>query len=193
MPPEDATEEERAAYAPAASLRYLERAAAECGAVDWHLGNVVLTTSREDVDAISREVFQKVLSNMGEVIDHLGCDIVLLTGRPSRLPAVRSILEEMIVVPTHRLVSMHKYKTGRWYPFRDPVTQRIGDPKSTVAVGGMLIALSESRIPNFKVTTQAFRMRFHYLSCIADEEERTDAAFRAQTGRARYPVAGAAA
>ena len=48
--------------------------------------------------------------------------VVLLTGRPSRLPAVRSIVEEMLVVPPHRLISMHKYKTGRWYPFRDPVT-----------------------------------------------------------------------
>jgi len=89
----------------------------------------------------------------------LGVDIVLLSGRPSRLPAVRAILEEMMVVPPHRLISMHAYKTGRWYPFRDPVTQRIGDPKSTVAVGGMLIALSESRIPNFKVMTGAFRMQ----------------------------------
>jgi hypothetical protein len=96
---------------------------------------------------------------MCEVIEHLGCDIVLLTGRPSRLPAVRSIVEEMMVVPPHRLISMHRYKTGRWYPFRDPVSQRIGDPKSTVAVGGMLIALSESRIPNFKVTVDAFKMK----------------------------------
>ncbi len=85
--------------------------------------------------------------------------MVLLTGRPSRLPAVRSVFEEMMAVPPHRLVSMHAYKTGRWYPFRDPVSQRIGDPKSTVAVGGMLIALSESRIPNFKVDTRAFRMQ----------------------------------
>ncbi|MEM1350900.1 MAG: virulence factor SrfB [Pseudomonadota bacterium] len=142
-----------------AVLAYLERAAADCGAPDWRLRDTVLTTMREDVDAISREVFQKVLSNMAEVIDHLGCDIVLLTGRPSRLPAVRSIVEEMMVVPPHRLVSMHRYKTGRWYPFRDPVTQRIGDPKSTVAVGSMLIALSESRIPNFKVSINAFQMK----------------------------------
>ncbi|MBV1896248.1 MAG: virulence factor SrfB [Rhodobacteraceae bacterium] len=140
-------------------LGYIERAADVTGAENWRLADMVLTTSREDVDAISREVFQKVLSNMCEVIDHLGVDMVVLTGRPSRLPAVRSIIEEMLVVPPHRLISMHKYRTGRWYPFRDPVTQRIGDPKSTVAVGGMLIALSESRIPNFKVTTEAFQMR----------------------------------
>ena len=111
------------------------------------------------MDAIAREVFQKVLDNLSEMIAHLGVDVVLLTGRPSRLPAVRAILQEMLAVPPHRLVSMHSYKTGTWYPFRDPVTQRIGDPKSTVAVGGMLIALAESRIPNFKVTTGAFRMR----------------------------------
>ncbi|WP_227268350.1 virulence factor SrfB [Roseobacter weihaiensis] len=159
VPGEDATEEELADYTPLEVLQYLERAAADCGAEGWRLADMVLSTSREDVDAISREVFQKVLSNMCEVIDHLGCDIVLLTGRPSRLPAVRSIVEEMLVVPPHRLISMHKYKTGRWYPFRDPITQRIGDPKSTVAVGGMLITLSESRIPNFKVTTEAFQMR----------------------------------
>ncbi|KRA52996.1 virulence factor SrfB [Devosia sp. Root635] len=139
-------------------LNYIEGAAREVGASDWRLADVVLPISREDVDAIAREVFQKVLGNMAEVLDHLGVDILLLTGRPSRLPAVRAILEEMLVIPPQRLISMHRYRTGRWYPFRDPVSQRIGDPKSTVAVGGMLIALSENRIPNFKVSTSAFQM-----------------------------------
>ena len=141
------------------TLNYLEGAAKALGAQSWTVANMIITTSREEIDAISREVFQRVLSNMCEVIDHLSVDVVLLTGRPSRLPAIRSIIEEMLVVPPHRLISMHKYRTGRWYPFRDPVTQRIGDPKSTVAVGGMLITLSESYIPNFKVITGAFQMR----------------------------------
>lgn len=140
-------------------LAYVEDAAADLGAVEWRLADLVLSTAREEVDAISREVFQKVLGNMSEVIDHLGVDVVLLTGRPSRLPAVRSVVEELMIVPPHRLVSMHMYKTGRWYPFRDPVTQRIGDPKSTVAVGGMLIALSENRIANFRVMSGAFQMK----------------------------------
>lgn len=140
-------------------LRYIEGAAEELGADAWRLADASMIVSREDVDAIAREVFQKVLGNMAEIIDHLGVDILLLSGRPSRLPAVRSILEEMLVVPPQNLISMHHYRTGRWYPFRDPITQRIGDPKSTVAVGGMLIALAENRIPNFKVTTSAFQMR----------------------------------
>lgn len=140
-------------------LSYVEAPAAELGAAAWRIADMTLTTTREEVDAISREVFQKALGNMCEVLDHLGTDVVLLTGRPSRLPAVRSIIEELLVVPPHRLISMHQYKTGRWYPFRDPVTQRIGDPKSTVAVGAMLIALSENRIPNFKIMTGAFQMK----------------------------------
>jgi hypothetical protein len=151
--------EDRAQPMPQALTAYIEEAAHALGADGFHLGQVYLTYSREDVDAIAREVFQKALGNLSEVIAHLGVDVVLLTGRPSRLPAVRAILQELMAVPPHRLISMHSYKTGRWYPFRDPVTQRIGDPKSTVAVGGMLIALSESRIPNFKVMTQAFRMQ----------------------------------
>ena len=150
---------EEAAEVPRELVAYIEDAAIALGAEGFRLEDVTLGFSREDVDAVAREVFQQVLSNMAEVIDHLGVDVVLLTGRPSRLPAVRSVFEEMMAVPPHRLVSMHAYKTGRWYPFRDPVTQRIGDPKSTVAVGGMLIALSESRIPNFKVDTRAFRMQ----------------------------------
>ncbi len=153
------TEEETQQPVPAPLVAYLEDAARDLGAADFRLGDVTLAFDRSDVDAIAREVFQKVLANMGEVIAHLGADVVLLTGRPSRLPAVRAILQEMMVVPPHRLISMHAYKTGRWYPFRDPVTQRIGDPKSTVAVGGMLIALSEARIPNFRVDTSAFRMK----------------------------------
>jgi hypothetical protein len=144
---------------PPALIAYLEEPARAYGAHGFRLADVVLRCERPAVDAIARETFQKVLGNLAEVIDHLGVDIVLMTGRPSRLPAVRTIFEEMLVVPPHRLVAMHEYRTGRWYPFRDPVTQRIGDPKSTVAVGGMLIALSEARIPNFKIPAGAFKMR----------------------------------
>lgn len=144
---------------PPALSAYIEDAAGDLGAAGFRLADVELSFGREDVDAIAREVLQKSLSNMAEVIAHLGADVVLLTGRPSRLPAVRSILLELMAVPPHRLIPMHAYRTGRWYPFRDPVTQRIGDPKSTVAVGGMLIALSEARIPNFRVTTSALRMQ----------------------------------
>lgn len=144
---------------PESLLAYLEKPVQEIGATSFRLADVDLHLSREDIDAIARDVLQQPLSNLAELIDHLGVDVVLLTGRPSRLPAVRAILENMLVVPPHRLISMHSYKAGAWYPFRDPLTQRISDPKSTVAVGAMLIAMSQSRIENFTVDSTAFRMQ----------------------------------
>lgn len=144
---------------PQTLLDYLEGPARACGAADWSLAGFDCAVRRSEVDAVVRDVFQKALSNMAEVIGHLDCDVVLLTGRPSRLPAVRAILRETLAVTPDRLVSMHRYRVDSWYPYRDPVTNRIGDPKSTVAVGGMLCALSASRIANFKLMTNALGMK----------------------------------
>lgn len=155
----DEEEQPAALLLPEDLIDYVEHAAKSLGASAWTLQDFELVCERGEVDAVVRDVFQGALGNMVEVVDHLQSDIILLTGRPSRLPAVRTIVEEMMAVPPDRLVSMHRYRTDNWYPFRDPVTQRIGDPKSTVAVGGMLIALAEEQIPNFSVTTDAFRMK----------------------------------
>ncbi|TVS00315.1 MAG: virulence factor SrfB [Rhodospirillales bacterium] len=144
---------------PQVLLDYLEAPARAGGAHDWSLARFECAVRRTEVDAVVRNVLQKALGNMVEVIGHLDCDVVLLTGRPSRLPPVRSILREMLTVSPDRLISMHRYRVDGWYPFRDPVTNRIGDPKSTVAVGGMLCALSGSRIENFRLMTNALGMR----------------------------------
>ncbi len=140
-------------------LAYLEEPAARAGASGWRLGGLAFTVERREIDACARTVLQKALQDMGRVIDHLGVDIMLLTGRPSRLPAVRALIREMMIVPPDRLVSMHRYRVGEWYPFRDPVTNEVGDPKTTVAVGGMLCALSASRIANFRLATERLQMR----------------------------------
>lgn len=144
---------------PAEVLAFLEDAMRGQGAQGWRLVDLRLAVPRIKVDAVVRDVFGKAIGNMVEVIDHLGTDIVLLTGRPSRLPALRALIENAMVVPPDRLVSMHGYRTDRWYPYRDPVTQKISDPKSTVAVGGMLMALAGNRINRFKLRTESYRMR----------------------------------
>lgn len=144
---------------PAALLDYLEAPLGGLGAQKWRIADMIVELDRDRIDQVVRSVFQTALGNMMEVIDHLDADIVLLTGRPSRLPALRAIVEEPMIVPPDRLISMHSYRTDSWYPHRDPVTQRIGDPKSTVAVGGLLIALADNQLPNFTLRTAAFRMR----------------------------------
>jgi len=143
---------------PADLLAYLQDSAAEAGAEGWQLVGFQLRFCRSDIDICVENVLGKALRDLGEAIDHLGVDVLLLTGRPSRLPKVRAMIREMMLVAPDRLISMHRYQVGQWYPFRNPVTNEISDPKTTVAAGGMLCALSNGRIVNFRLATDSLQM-----------------------------------
>ena len=158
-------------------LAYLEEPAAEAGAEGWRLADFVFRVRRREVDNCVENVLNKALRELGEAVDHLGVDAVLLTGRPSRLPKVRAMVREMMLVPPDRLVSMHRYRVGQWYPFRDPITNEVGDPKTTVATGGMLCALSNSRIVNFRLATDALQMRStaRFVGVMRNEGQISDA------------------
>ena len=47
----------------------------------------------------------------------------------------------MLPLPPERVISLHEYRVGAWYPFRD-ARLRVEDPKTTVAVGAMIAALA---------------------------------------------------
>lgn len=143
---------------PAAVLDYLQAPVAQLG-LDWTFAQLDETVSAALAERVIQELMQGVFANMTEVIGALGCDVVLMTGRPTKLRAVSSMMEEALVVPPHRLIRMDQYKPDRWYAFRSAMTHTIGDPKSTVAVGAMLMSLAAARLPNFRVNTEAYRMR----------------------------------
>ena len=148
LPPESFESEETAN-----PFAFLERPAQDRGATEWQFADLEFDLRRSELDSVVRDVFEKPLSDLCEIIGHLGCDVLLLSGRPSCLAAVRALVRESLVVAPTDLVSMHAYEVGRWYPYRDPVTNQVQDPKSTAAVGGMLCLLSQSRIVNFMVHT----------------------------------------
>ena len=81
----------------------------------------------------------KPLSALCEVIAHYPCDVLLLTGRPSRLPGVQAFIRQNLPLVPGRIVPMQSYRTGGWYPFHK--NGLIDDPKSTAAVGAMLCLL----------------------------------------------------
>lgn len=138
---------------------YLESALRKIGVEDWYLKDWIIRFSRTEIDDAVQRVIQKALGNIVELIDHLDCDMVLLSGRPSRLPIVRSLIENSSVVRPDRIITMHNYRTDVWYPYRNTLTQEIGDPKSTVAVGGLLMSLAENRISNFAIDPESFQMK----------------------------------
>ncbi|MFK3659070.1 virulence factor SrfB [Scandinavium sp. NPDC088450] len=83
-----------------------------------------------------------------EAISHYSCDVLLVTGRPGCLPGVQALIRYLQPVPVNRMVWMDSYHVHEWYPFSQQ--GRIGNPKSTAAVGAMLCSLAlDLRLPRF--------------------------------------------
>ncbi|MCB1857527.1 MAG: virulence factor SrfB [Gammaproteobacteria bacterium] len=89
----------------------------------------------------------KPLKALCEIVHLYDCDVLLLTGRPSRLPGVQSFFRALLPLPPDRIVKLHEYRTQNWYPFHRQ--GRIDDPKTTAAVGAMLCMLGQGRLTNF--------------------------------------------
>lgn len=90
----------------------------------------------------------QTLSALSEIVFKYNCDKLLLTGRPSRLPGIQALMRQLLPLGPGRILPMHNYRTGGWYPFHK--NQRIDDPKTTASVGALLCLLSyESRLQNF--------------------------------------------
>ena len=65
------------------------------------------------------------------------CDIVLLSGRPASLPAIRDIFLKYYSVSPNRLIVLNDYYVGDWYPFGEN-TGYIKNAKTIVAMGGVI-------------------------------------------------------
>jgi hypothetical protein len=89
------------------------------------------------------------------VIRAYDCDVLLLSGRPSRLPALRELVISHRPVTPDRIIPLHHYRVGNWYPFRDS-RLRISDPKTTAVVGAMIGAVASGRLLGFGLLTDQY-------------------------------------
>jgi hypothetical protein len=97
-----------------------------------------------------------MLDALAEVVWRYRADVLLLSGRPSRLPAIHKCLSDALPMYLGRIVPLHHFRAGNWYPFRD-FQARIDDPKTTAAVGAMICALSEGGIEGFNFRSDRIR------------------------------------
>lgn len=133
---------------PIAAIDYVNAEIHKRGDKDFDLRGIEFIVGRPEIDLTIRSVFREMLQALGEVIWRYRCDLLLVSGRPSRLPAVLSMLQETACLPPARILPLHQFRVGSWYPFRDSKAT-IADPKTTAAVGAMLCLLSEGRLQNF--------------------------------------------
>lgn len=118
-----------------------------CG-VDLDILNMELSVPGAEVDKVVGASVEKVLDNMGEVINAYDCDVLLLSGRPSCWNAVTRKVFAMLPVAPDRVIPMRDYQVGPWYPFAG-VEGKINDPKTTVVTGAILCTLAENSIEGF--------------------------------------------
>lgn len=136
----------------------LKQALRKSGAEEINLLDFDLTINLHDVDRTVRQTIGQILADLCEVVHMYGCDLLLLSGRPSCWPAVAGAPLAKVPVPPNRIIPMHQYRVGNWYPFANS-TGFIEDPKTTVVVGAIICALAEGHLEGFSFDTTALRLK----------------------------------
>jgi len=95
------------------------------------------------LDDIERMNIAKTLKALSEVLRLCHPDVLLFAGRTSVLPGVQALLRKFLPLPPARIVPLHHYPVGDWYPFR--VQGRIEDPKTTAVTGALLCRLAQQK------------------------------------------------
>ena len=139
--------------------RFLEEAVQAAGGQGFKLAEVAFSTTLQAVDATVRRILGQVLSDLCEVVYLYDCDYLLISGRPCRLPAVRAAVLAKLPAPPDRIISLHAYRIGDWYPFRTDNGRFISDPKTTAVIGAMVCALSEGQLYRFNLRTRELGMK----------------------------------
>ncbi len=144
---------------PAPVAAYLAGGAARRAGVAARLDDLLIdydfSAVRDAVVAVLGDVF----GNIAEALNHFDPDVVLLAGRPSRLPATVDLVVDRLAVAPDRVLPLHKYRVGAWYPFKTRDNTRISDPKTATVVGGMLCALAQRQIVNLSIDTDRLTLR----------------------------------
>lgn len=98
---------------------------------------------RKTVSAIIEKVFDSLVGKISALLSYYGCDIVLLSGRPTSLKPLTDLFLKHYAITPNRLKTMNDYRVGRWYPqdMRYPFVDANGkfiNPKSIITTGALI-------------------------------------------------------
>ena len=99
----------------------------------WHYDRNILSKH------ISASMDKRLLQKAAGIMAGFGCDLILLSGRPTSLDPIKEAFMSHAPVRTpDRLICLNKYEIGDWYPFIDKAHRRINNSKSVVPIGAMI-------------------------------------------------------
>lgn len=88
-------------------------------------------------DTVVTNAIEPLLKQISAIMYAYACDVVVLSGRPSSIPAIGNVFLKYYPVSPNRLIILNDYNVGDWYPFSDN-TDYIKNKKTVIAVGAMI-------------------------------------------------------
>ena len=115
------------------------------------MGEPLEVPAAGDVDRCVRDTFAALFTSLAKYVASFDADLVIVTGKPSEVPAVRRLLEDALPIAPIRILFAKDYPAGDWYPIsRDG---RISDAKTVTAVGAALYqAIKNNRMGTWRIT-----------------------------------------
>jgi hypothetical protein len=100
------------------------------------LRDVTFRYNREAFRKVVNEVLGHTIWRMCNIVSSFDCDILVLSGRTTKLTAVKDAMYSFLPISRARIIPMDHFVAGSWYPMQDPSEPgQISDPKSVVVVG----------------------------------------------------------
>lgn len=142
-------------------LEYVNNHFRNAGATDFAIEEISWQLDNEGINSVVKDVVDKMIGALCQIIAQYHCDYVLLSGRPTTLPVIRDLFLKYLPTPPDRVVQMGNYRMGTWYPFAEG-TGKIKDPKTVVSVGATvaLMAGSLRRLADFTIDTRLLKEKF---------------------------------
>src|SRR5690606_37152686 len=108
--------------------------------------------NKDIVSKIVVAIFESLVNKISSILSYFGCDIVLLTGRPTSLEPLSDLFYKYFPVSPNRIIALNNYRVGTWYPFQDGKGY-FSNTKSIVAVGAMIgnVASSPGNLNGFSL------------------------------------------
>jgi hypothetical protein len=155
---------------------YFEESAASAGAKNFSLAKTIIPIDCSAIRDAASDALGDVFDIIGEALNHFDVDLVILSGRPARLPAITEMLADRFAVGPNQLVALHNYRPGTWFPFSATESGRISDPKTAVVVGALLCTYAQGSLEDFFYESDAIQMRStaRYLGFLGTEGKMTN-------------------
>ena len=99
-----------------------------------------------------KNILLDVIHPLAKYVSAFDVDLVTLSGKPSELPQVRKLLEELLPIEFNRIIQAKNFMAGDWYPMS--LDSRINDAKTVTAVGAALYqAVRNGKIDRWKINS----------------------------------------